>query len=480
MYNQKYLKKNYSLSPVNLLFSLGVLFLVFGCNTSVEKNVTYFGGKIKNPKGEYVYFAKNMKFIDSAKIDNNNKFSFELDSIELGLYSFHHGEELQFIYLEPRDSLLLYLNTWDFDESLIYSGNQAAKNNYLITSWLQQEKFEKNFKQNYLLNEKKFSEVIESEIKNQLDSYNKLVELEGEEPSEYFKKLADVGIYYPLYNLKEYYPIKNKKGLHLESLPKLSDDFYSYRNKIDLSDEDLRSYYPYKIFVLSYLRLRALKEYLNDPEDNSTALIYMKMVTNEVTSESFKNELLARQFWGSLKTSHISKDEFKKVSDYFFENCTDEELCSEIKKSIEQKEKLRNGDKLPKIIASDMNGNQVTINSIAENNTTVIYFWPKKSIYAEDLEEKLALLQKKYPKILFIGIERDKTNEDWMKFVESKKLLKDNQFILPKNSDAYSYFEGDMARTIIVNNDGNVHNGYLFFDDDNFEYHLKSLININL
>ncbi len=472
----EYLKQNYFLSPVNLFLSIGVLLLTFGCiNTSDEKNVTYFGGKIKNPKGEYVYFAKNLKFIDSAKIDSYNKFSFELDSLELGLYSFHHGPELQFIYLEPRDSLLLYLNTWDFDESLIYSGNQAAKNNYLISSWLQQEKFEKNFNQNYLLNEKEFSKVIESEIKNQLESYNNLVELEGEEPSDFFKKLANVGIYYPLYTLKEYYPLKNKKGLNLKSLPKLSDDFYSYRKTIDLNDDDLRSYYPYRKFVSTYLGLNALKEYLNNPKDNNTALIYMKLVTKEVKSESYKNELLAKKFWGSLSNSHISEDDFKKISDYFFENCTNKDICSEIKKSIVQKEKLRNGDKLPKIIALDVNGDEVIVNNIAKNNIAVIYFWPKNSTYVEYLEEKLASLQMKYPEVLFIGIERDKTNEDWIKFVESKKLSKDNQFILAKNTDAYAYFEGDMARTVIVNNSGNIHEGYLFFNNANFEYHIKKL-----
>ncbi len=476
MSKHNYLEQNYFLSPINLFLSLGVLLLTFGCiDTSNKYGPIYFGGKIINPKEEYVYFAKDSEIIDSAKIDIHNKFSFHLDSMELGLYSFNHGPELQFIYLEPNDSLLIHLNTWDFDESLIFSGTQAAKNNYLISSWLEQEKFEKNFYPNYRLNESEFSEVIEIELNRKLESYNRLIEMDGEEPSELFKKLAQVGIHYPLYRLKEYYPIKNKKELNLKSLPRLSENFYSYRKTLDLNDGDLKSYYPYRKFVLKYLHLKASKKYLYDPEKNNSWLNYMKVVSEEITDEDLKNKLLAWSFRGSLTNNYISEDDFKAVSDYFFENCTDKELCWEIKKSVKQKAQLKKGEKFPEVIAYNANGIEVTINDIARNNDVVIYFWPKHLGRVEMLDEKLASLQKKYPDILFIGIERDKSNEDWIKFIETKKLSKENQFILSKDSDNYAYFDGDMERTIIVERGGDVFSGYLFFNDHNFDVQLKKL-----
>ena len=40
---------------------------------------------------------------------------------------------------------------------------------------------------------------------------------------------------------------------------------------------------------------------------------------------------------------------------------------------------------------------------------------------------------------------------------------------------AYDWYEGDMARTIIVNNEGKVENGYVFFLDSNLNYYLKSI-----
>ena len=266
MSKHNYLEQNYTLSPANLFLFIGLLVFTFGCtDTSDKKNITYFGGKIKNPIEEYVYFAKNEKIIDSAKIDNHNKFSFHLDSIELGLYTFNHGPEFQYVYLEPKDSLLIYLNTWDFDESLIFSGNQAAKNNYLINLWLQQEKFEKNFKYGYKLSEVDFSAALNKQLEFHLDSYDLLIEQEGEEPSEFFDKIAKAGIYYPSYYLKEHYPFKNKRALKLKTLPLLSEDFYSYRKTIDINDDDLRNYGPFFTYVMTYLHLKAYKEYLYDP-----------------------------------------------------------------------------------------------------------------------------------------------------------------------------------------------------------------------
>lgn len=126
------LKKNY----LPFVYLVPLIFLLFSCNSTDNKgDTTFFGGKIKNPKEPYVYLFSGKKIVDSAKIDVNQKFRFLLDSIKIGLYTFKHGAEYQYLYLEPKDSLLIYLNTWDFDESLIFSGRGSAKNNYLIDHW---------------------------------------------------------------------------------------------------------------------------------------------------------------------------------------------------------------------------------------------------------------------------------------------------------------------------------------------------------
>jgi len=475
MFKLNCLKKNYFLFPVTSLKFIGLILLFIGCNTSNNNDITFFGGKIKNPKGEYVYISQGKKVIDSAKINEQSKFSFQLDSIKTGLYSFNHGAEFQYLYLEPQDSLLIYLNTWDFDESLIFSGKGSAKNNFLINLYLEQEKNEKNFKYNYELNEEEFSKIINKGIQDKLTSYNQLIESEEEAPSAFFEKLAKAGIYFPYYYLKEYYPFNHKWHLKLKEFPKLSDDFYSYRKDIDLNDTSLLHYAPYTVFIKTYLYHLAYTERDSNPEKTNLELNYMEIVKDKIHIDSFKDELLAGSMWKSLSNEYLTDNDFNKIKDCFFKDCSSKKIKSELEKSIQQKEKLKKGDTLPLLIASNYAGEEVNINTMAKNNTTVIYFWPKDLGRVEMLHEKLKYLQKEYPQVVFLGIERNKNNADWNNFIETKKLERNSQFNMPKSSENYSWFEGDMARTIIVNDKGNIQNAYLFFNDKYFDKHLKKL-----
>jgi len=469
-----YLKKNYFLSLATYTFFVGLFILFLGCNNDYEKNITSFGGKIKNPKGEYVYLYKGMKIIDSSKLDSHNKFKMNVDSIEIGLYTFKHGPEYQYLYLEPTDSLLIYLNTWNFDESLIFSGKGSAKNNFLINLYLQQQKNEKNFKYNFKLNEKEFSKLIDEGIQKQLESYKQLVESEDEEPSEFFDTWIKTGIYYPYYFLKEQYAYRHQRALKLKEPVVLSDDFYSYRNDIDLNNEALLNYAPYTTFIITYLYNQAYA--ISDvTENNCIELNFMEIVNKKILIESFKNRLLARGIWGALTNEKLSKDEIQAIQEFFFTNCTNDYYVSELKKSIYQKDKLVYGNALPKLTVYNLNDKEVIINNVAKGSTTVIYFWPTDLGRIEMLNEKLEYFKKKYPNILFIGIERNKNIDDWKKFVEKNKLHKDTQYKLSENSETYSWFEGEMARTIIVNDKGNVENGYLFFLENNLNQYLNNL-----
>ena len=102
--------------------------ILTSCADKKENNHTYFGGKIINPKSDYVLLYKTNKLLDSIKLTQKNTFMCKLKNIKPGLYFFKHGVEHQYVYLEPKDSLLIRLNTWGFDESLVFSGTSAEKN----------------------------------------------------------------------------------------------------------------------------------------------------------------------------------------------------------------------------------------------------------------------------------------------------------------------------------------------------------------
>ncbi|MEO1013519.1 MAG: transaldolase, partial [Bacteroidota bacterium] len=120
-----------------------LLLTVMGCGSgAVKSSDTFFAGEIVNPTNEYVVLFKGESVIDSARLDDDNRFAFRWDSIKSGLYHFKHNPEFQYVYLEEGDSLLIRLNTMDFDESLVFSGTGAEVNNFLLELFLVNEKEE--------------------------------------------------------------------------------------------------------------------------------------------------------------------------------------------------------------------------------------------------------------------------------------------------------------------------------------------------
>ncbi|MDO9595661.1 MAG: hypothetical protein Q7J19_11765, partial [Lutibacter sp.] len=178
---------------------VGILvFLTMGCKKIQEQGVTYFGGQIINPETNFVLFLKDEKVLDTLLLDENNRFLKKIPSLQEGLYTFKHGNEFQYVYLAPSDSVLVRLNTWDFDQSLVFSGKGSAKNEFLINLFLQNEKEENMMYQNFDLNEQDFHAKIDSLSKDRFAIYNDFFSNEGQ-VSKGFKKLANTAIYFPLY-----------------------------------------------------------------------------------------------------------------------------------------------------------------------------------------------------------------------------------------------------------------------------------------
>jgi hypothetical protein len=152
--------------------TLLLLMALIGCDSSKKETLTYFGGKIINPKSKYVVLFSLDKVVDTFYLDTENKFLGKLKNANEGLYYFFHGDENQYIYLEPKDSLMLRLNTWDFDESLVFAGEGAERNNILIDCFLEDEKERKAFYDFNKLEPTAFKNKVSYLEKQKLGTYN--------------------------------------------------------------------------------------------------------------------------------------------------------------------------------------------------------------------------------------------------------------------------------------------------------------------
>ena len=115
---------------INTLLIFLVSLFFFNCKNSNTSIYTYFGGKIINPKTDHVILYSQEKVIDTLYLDDKNKFFGKFEKFNEGLYYFKHGngnvKSNNHIYIEPYDSLLVRLNTWDIEESIVFAGRGAA------------------------------------------------------------------------------------------------------------------------------------------------------------------------------------------------------------------------------------------------------------------------------------------------------------------------------------------------------------------
>ncbi|HEY9168672.1 MAG TPA: hypothetical protein VIN72_04230 [Lutibacter sp.] len=452
-----------------------LVFLTFGCEQNNENVITYFGGQIINPKSDFVLFLKNEKVLDTILLDKNNRFLKGIPSLQEGLYTFKHGNEFQYVYLEPSDSILVRLNTWDFDHSIVFSGKGSAKNELLITLFLQNEKEERMMYRNFNLSENDFQDKIDSISKERFAIYHEFFQNEVS-VSRGFKKLTNTAIQFPLYRLKEAYTYYQKGFYNLEEFPEVSDKFYAYRQKISLNEEDLVSFYPYQNYVVSYLYNISYQLKEKDSTKNDITINILNAINEHVKAKDFKNTLLKRIIVSDLLNSESICQVNEEALNVFLTYCTNKEYVEQVSNLVKDCTKIPNEEPLHNFDVISYNNAPLTINEVIKDKNAVIYFWSTAYISTDYLANRINYLEKKYPDLLFIGINmqnlpQNLTTDTYLKLMDINK-----QFTLSKDSYAHNYLSSNYPRTIIIDDKGIVRNGFIKLDSKKLDSELMNLV----
>ena len=138
------------------------LVLLFSCQKDKKSDHIFFGGQIVNPSSSYVTLYKDNQRIDSLELDKSFKFYKKYDSLDLGIYKIEHIPEYNSVFLEKGDSLWIRINASAFNESIVYSGNGASKNNFMMDLQLFFENENKFLSSKYSNDSKSFNSIIDS------------------------------------------------------------------------------------------------------------------------------------------------------------------------------------------------------------------------------------------------------------------------------------------------------------------------------
>ena len=451
-----------------------LVFLAVGCEKSNKNAATYFGGQIINPKTNYVLFLKGEKVIDTLMLDKSNRFLKKIPSLDGGLYTFKHGNEFQYIYLEPSDSVLVRLNTWDFDKSLVFSGKGSTKNEFLINLFLENGKEEMMMYHYFDLDEQDFQAKIDSLSKERFAVYNDFF---ANEPamSKGFEEFTNTAIQFPLYRLKEVYPYYHKGILGLKKFPEVSDTFYDFRKSISLNEENLVAFYPYQNYVVSYLYniSNQLKE--DDSTKNDITVNTLNAVNEHIKDEKFKNILLKRILVSDFLKNESACHFNENALSIFLTTCTNKEYVEQITNLVNDCNNVPQNEPLHDFNIVSYNNIPLTINEVIKNRNAVIYFWSTDYMPSDYLVSRVKFLEKRYPDLLFIGINMQASPQDFKKESNLKLLDINNQYMLSEDSYAHNYLSSKYPRTMIIDDAGIVKNGFTNLDSKKLDSELYKL-----
>ncbi|MAM27550.1 MAG: hypothetical protein CMC13_00860 [Flavobacteriaceae bacterium] len=412
-----------------LLLLLLVSFLVSCSNSDKDKEgPAFIGGEIVNPKGKNIVIFKDDIALDTLTLSEDNTFGYTIEDPSAGLYAFQHNE-FQMFYLEPGDSLMLRLNTIDFDESLHYSGIGAKENNYLMELFLQNEKDMQGLGAFYLLTPAEFQKKLDSLDKRKSEKYKEFISKNN--PSARFKRIAESNHAYTNYIKKELYTSvfnKNPERIAKEPFPK---KFYDYRSEIDLGNSELRTYYPYYRLLDVYFDNLTYPTYVDSEDADRKSFQHnynkVQLIDSLVTNDSLKEKLIVRNVRRYLLNAKDPENEKEMVA-FFKEHSTDPDILKDIEALADATIKLTPGQIVPNVLLVKADNTSKNLHSII-TKPSVLYFWSLESVkHFKDIHSKAAELSSKYPEYHFIGINTDTHFKKWRKAVKASGYKESCEF----------------------------------------------------
>ncbi|SFN97538.1 TlpA family protein disulfide reductase [Salegentibacter flavus] len=466
-----------------LLISL-ISFGILGCNSEEEKRQsTFIGGEIVNPKSKFFILSKNNTILDTLYLNQNNQFGKYFEGLEEGIYRFNHPPENQILYLQPGDSILIWLNTLAFDESINFSGEGAKKSDFLLDLYLANQDESQMILSYYKYHPEEFSKKIDSIYRTKNKQINKLIQ--KKDYSEKFIEIARAGINYQYYHFKERYAFLTRKYFK-ELAQEIPEDFHDYRKNINFESENLNTYYVYTNFIDDYFRTKAIERCdpkLPPSDDcfdlNSIRNISYKIILADslISNPEIKNSYYDRL--GSQGITFSQKIEtIDSVINLLEETNYDKGKLNKLKQMAEVQKSLLPGNNIGNLPLSNVKGDTIRLKEISDK-PTITYHWSMASknhfFWQQNIIDNL---RKKYPEVDFVGINIDNnTHADWAEIVKAQTRKPGMEFHLTFSRIDRDLLKAYLNKTFFIDAGGEIIRGSSQLNSKSFEREILEFLN---
>jgi hypothetical protein len=395
------MRKNSKMKFLKLIIVVIILFFSSSCNQDNQSNSFFLGGEIINPSSGYVNFYYNNIKIDSIELDSNNKFFKKIEDINPGIYRIEHVPENQNIIVENGDSLWIRVNVEDFKESLTFTGKGSSKNNFLVDMSILDESEIGYISEIYSQESDVFKNAIDS-LMNEKENIWEIFNSSGK-PKSLSRNITKASIKYNYFNKLERYALLRGKDWSDTK----REEFFSYRDKMDLNDSDLSLFEPYITYLMNYFNEKTLgsgKAYFNEKNNTDFNIKKLLIIDSQITDQSLKNNL-ARATAIEEILNFKNNDYHEEFINYYTYVNSSEQYLNEITKLYNDIEKMKKGNFLPNIEIIDYNGEIKSSSNELRGSKSLIYFWSQTQMnhYRRTIR-RIDELKENYPDYRFIGI----------------------------------------------------------------------------
>jgi hypothetical protein len=395
------MRKNNKLKFLKLIILAIILFFSNSCNIKNSRDNFFLGGEIINPSSNYVNFYYNNIKIDSIELNSENKFFKNLENIQPGIYRIEHIPENQYIIIENGDSLWIRVNVEDFKESLSFSGRGSSKNNFLV-DMSNLNDYENDFlSQIYNQESSNYKIVIDSLMDEKEDIwelFNKSVNQRN-----LGRNITKASIKYNYYNKLERYALLRGREWSKEE----REEFFSYRDEVNLNDSELSLFEPYVTYLMNYFNEKTLDsgEVYSYAKNNTDFNIKKLLIIDSQINDPYLKNNLARATAIEEILNFKNNDLHDEFIDYYTYVNTSNRYLDEITKLYNDIEKMKKGNVLPEVNILDFNGNIASSSEEFSGSKTFIYFWSQTQMnhYRRTIR-RVEELKQLYPQYRFVGI----------------------------------------------------------------------------
>lgn len=433
----------------NLILLL-VTISLFSCQKEEKPNYVVFNGFIENSNSAIAKISGS-SFEKEMSISETGTFTDTLNIERNGYYSLRIGRESTPVFLVKGANLSLKLDTKQFDESLVYTGDLAPENNYLAAKYLLSEK-ELAFDKVYSLSEEEFLKEVNKVNESYISLLNSTEEISNEFKAKETKELEYAHIN-NIENYEQYYQYLTKDNTF-----RASESLYSSFKDYNFADNDaFETSNAYKRLLESHYG-RIARDVSNDT-DKDIALAYLETVDSKFPNGDTKDQLMFNYLRYGMKANNALEDVYSLYKD---SNQNSDNL-SKVTSSYKVLKNLTPGKASPTFNYENFKGGETNLDDLKGK---VVYIDVWATWCGPCLREipSLKKLEEDYhnKNIAFVSLSIDekKDYEKWRTMIADKELggiqlMADNDW---KSSFVREYGIRGIPRFIIIDPEGNIVN----------------------